>query len=123
MKVALAEGHRLVSNEKGKDFAGLYGKAVERVKARLGPPPEDSVAQAHKWLEEVAKEKKAIASSEHKRARGFGVRKLVMRVVSVFTVVLKHVPETKRRAFTENVIRAIGEKVAERKKGVERVAA
>lgn len=106
LHVAMAEGHKLISNEKGGSYSPAYREAVKDVTKRLGPPPDKSVHKAHEWLSEVLLTKRKLARQSEKKEVDPAERlaALEQRVVITYQKALKQLPEDDRRDFAGKVI-------------------
>jgi hypothetical protein len=58
LKVAAAEGYKIVENRKSGGFVGKFGAAFKRVEKRLGPAPKEDEDKAKEFLRAVMEEKK-----------------------------------------------------------------
>lgn len=67
--VAVSEGYKLISNQKGQTFAPGYEKAVKQVTKEVGPPPKTDEVEAREWLRAVVQAKKQLSKKVTRETR------------------------------------------------------
>lgn len=109
LKVAAAEGFKLISFQKGKEFAPGYDKAFQRVVKRIGKPPAEDEAKARVFLDTVLEETKRVRKRPKKAVDENALRE---RVLKVFRSALARLPQARHFSFVQSVVAEIAVKAA-----------
>lgn len=103
LRVAMVEGYnRIISNEKGGDWATPFKQAAKNVISRIGNPPEDTTENAHAWLAELMKEKRVLSKAQTRGSPPKSVTEVLF--VKRFLQTLKRIPLAEQQEFVQHVI-------------------